>query len=108
MNKGDLVYIYLFDIKKTIVNMKSFREDRFGVIIDQSIKEVQNTNGKEFEMIYKVKNCNDKIMEYHSNNLSYSIVTIPELINIVDELKINKDEKRALLDQINKAINKFK
>ena len=33
MNIGDVVYIYLFDLEKSLVNMKQLRTDRFGKII---------------------------------------------------------------------------
>lgn len=108
MNKGDLVYIYLFDIKKTIINMKEFRKERFGVIIDRYIGEIQGTNGKEHQMIYKIKNHKDAIIEYQSNSLAYSMISIAELIEVVDSLEIDRELKRSLLDQINKAIAMFK
>ena len=108
MNKGDLVYVYLFDIKKTIINMKEFRKERFGVIIDRQIGEIQGTNGRDHQMIYKIRNCKNSIIEYQSNSLAYSMISVAELIEVVDSLEIDRELKRALLDQINKAIAMFK
>ena len=34
MNIGDYVYVYLFDLDKSLKNMSKLREDRFGKIMN--------------------------------------------------------------------------
>ena len=99
MNIGDYVYVYLFDLDKSLKNMSKLREDRFGKIIN--IHEIKDLNRNEIVKVYDIELLNRKVITYHSNNLSTSIVSISDLISIIDSADIDQNKKRLLLDQLN-------
>ena len=52
MNVGDYVYVYLFDLDKSLKNMSKLREDRFGKIIN--IHEIKDLNRNEIVKVYDI------------------------------------------------------
>lgn len=104
MNIGDYVYIYLFELEKTIVNMKQLRNDRFGIILDKSI--IKCNNGESI-LSYKIKLLyNDNIIEYKANNLSTNIITLYDLIALINDSNLNEENKDKLLSQIHSVVEK--
>ena len=99
MNIGDVVYIYLFDLEKSLINMKELRKDRFGKIIN--IRELKMLNSSEVVMVYDIQLKDDRVVTYRSDNLTTSMVSLMELIEIIGRADIDSDKRQALLDQLN-------
>lgn len=99
MNIGDVVYIYLFDLEKSLVNMKQLRADRFGKVI--AIRELKSLNNNEVVMVYDIQLKDDRVVTYRSDNLTTNIISIMELIEIIGRIDIDSDKRQALLDQLN-------
>ena len=99
MNIGDVVYIYLFDLEKSIVNMKQLRPDRFGKVI--AVRELKLLNNNESVMVYDIQLKDDRVVTYRSDNMTTNIVSIMELIEIIGRANIDSDKRQALLDQLN-------
>lgn len=99
MNIGDIVYIYLFDLEKSLINMKELRKDRFGKIIN--IRELKMLNSSEVVMVYDIQLKDDRVVTYRSDNLTTSMVSLMELIEIIGRADIDSDKRQALLDQLN-------
>jgi hypothetical protein len=99
MNIGDVVYIYLFDLEKSLINMKELREDRFGKIID--VRELKMLNSSEVVMVYDIQLKDDRVVTYRSDNLTTNMVSLIELIEIIGRADIDSDKRQALLDQLN-------
>lgn len=102
MNIGDYVYIYLFDLEKSLINMKQLRNDRFGRILNKSI--VHNNNGNDL-IVYQIELLqNNKIIEYRTDNINTSMISINELVEIIGRAEVSSDKRSALLEQVNNAI----
>lgn len=99
MNIGDVVYIYLFDLEKSLINMKELRKDRFGKIID--VRELKMLNSSEVVMVYDIQLKDDRVVTYRSDNLTTNMVSLIELIEIIGRADIDSDKRQALLDQLN-------
>lgn len=102
MNIGDYVYIYLFELEKTIVNMEQLRDDRFGIIEDKNI--LPCSNGEQI-IVYKIKLLkNNQVIEYRSNNLSTNIASFYDLIDMIGRAKISQEKKDNLLRQLDEVV----
>ena len=99
MNIGDVVYIYLFDLEKSLANMKELRRDRFGKIID--VRELKMLNSSETVMVYDIQLKDNRVVTYRSDNLTTSMVSLMELIEIIGRADIDSDKRQFLLDQLN-------
>ena len=99
MNIGDVVYIYLFDLEKSLTNMKELRRDRFGKIID--VRELKMLNSSETVMVYDIQLKDNRVVTYRSDNLTTSMVSLMELIEIIGRANIDSDKRQLLLDQLN-------
>lgn len=99
MNIGDVVYIYLFDLEKSLAHMKELRKDRFGKILN--IRELKLLNSSEVIMVYDIQLKDDRVVTYRSDNLTTSIVSLMELIEIIGRANIDSDKRQLLLDQLN-------
>ncbi len=99
MNIGDVVYIHLFDLEKSLVNMNQLRPDRFGKVI--AVRELKLLSGNESVMVYDIQLKDDRVVTYRSDNLTTNIVSIMELIEIIGRANIDSDKRQALLDQLN-------
>ena len=99
MNIGDVVYIYLFDLEKSLANMKQLRLDRFGKII--AIRELKSLNSNEIIMVYDIQLKDDRVVTYRSDNLTTSMVSLMELIEIIGRANIDSDKRQFLLNQLN-------
>ena len=99
MNIGDVVYIYLFDLEKSLANMKELRRDRFGKIID--VRELKMLNSSETVMVYDIQLKDNRVVTYRSDNLTTSMVSLMELIEIIGRANIDSDKRQLLLDQLN-------
>lgn len=99
MNIGDVVYIYLFDLEKSLANMKELRRDRFGKIID--VRELKMLNSSETVMVYDIQLKDNRVVTYRSDNLTTSMVSLIELIEIIGRADIDSDKRQFLLDQLN-------
>lgn len=97
MNIGDVVYIYLFDLEKSLANMKELRRDRFGKIID--IREMQLLNSFEKVLVYDIQ-LDDRVVTYRSDNLTTSVVSLMELIEIIGRADIDSEKRTFLLNQL--------
>ena len=103
MNINDYVYLYVFDLEKSLVNMKKLRDDRFGRIVNKSI--LPNNNGNNV-LLYDVKLLeNKKTIQYRSDNLTTNIVSIEQLKNMIDNMNMSLDKKYMLKSQIDDIIN---
>lgn len=102
MNIGDYVYLYLFDLEKSIVNMNRLRDDRFGQLINKSI--LHNPNGNHVVQ-YDIKLFNNgKIVQYRSDSLSTNMLSVNELIELIERIDMPFDKKETLLEQIQEVI----
>ena len=99
MNIGDVVYIYLFDLEKSLAHMKELRKDRFGKILN--IRELKLLNSSEVIMVYDIQLKDDRVVTYRSDNLTTSIVSLMELIEIIGRADIDSDKRQFLLNQLN-------
>ena len=99
MNIGDVVYIYLFDLEKSLAKMKELRRDRFGKIID--VRELKMLNSSETVMVYDIQLKDNRVVTYRSDNLTTSMVSLMELIEIIGRANIDSDKRQLLLDQLN-------
>lgn len=99
MNIGDVVYIYLFDLEKSLAHMKELRKDRFGKILN--IRELKLLNSSEVIMVYDIELKDERVVTYRSDNLTTSIVSLMELIEIIGRADIDSDKRQFLLDQLN-------
>lgn len=97
MNIGDYVYIHLFDLEKSIKNMKHLREDRFGKIIKKSI--VKNNNGNNV-ISYDIHLLNGKHLTYRTDNLTTNMIHIGDLVELIGRADVSEDKRQALLEQI--------
>lgn len=102
MNIGDYVYVYLFELEKTIVNMEQLRDDRFGIIENKDI--LPCSNGEQI-IVYKIKLLkNNQVIEYRSNNLSTNITSFYDLIDMIGRAKISQEKKDNLLRQLDEVV----
>lgn len=102
MNIGDYVYVYLFELEKTIVNMEQLREDRFGIIED---KNILPCNIGEQIIVYNIKLLkSNQVIEYKSNNLSTNIASLCDLIDIIGRAQISQEKKDDLLEQLDRVV----
>ena len=101
MNIGDYVYVYLFDLEKSIKNMKHLRDDRFGKIINTYI--LKNNNGNDV-VAYDIQLLNGKAMVYRSDNLTANMIQIGDLVELVGRVDISEDKRQFLLDQIQEIL----
>lgn len=99
MNIGDVVYIYLFDLEKSLINMKLLREDRFGKIL--RVSELFDQARNESVKIYDIQLLNKKIISYRSDSLTTNMVSLSELIEIIGRANISFDKRNELIEQIN-------
>ena len=103
-NIGDLVYIYLFDLEKTIIHMNQLREDRFGRIVSKTVQEVYNTNFSNQTYVYEIQLRNKQMIRIEANDVKYRIIDMPQLIELIGSVDLSADKKRKLLEQVNKII----
>lgn len=102
MNIGDYVYLYLFDLEKSIINMNRLRDDRFGQLINKSI--LNNPNGNHV-VRYDIKLFNSgEIIQYRSDSLSTNMLSVNELIELIERIDIPFDKKETILEQIQEVI----
>lgn len=103
MNIGDYVYLYLFDLKKSISNMDKLRNDRFGYITDKII--LSNNNGNDV-ILYNIKLLyNNNIIVYRTDNLSTNMISIEQLTDLINNSDISDTKKQLLNNQIDCIIN---
>ena len=102
MNIGDYVYIHLFDLEKSIKNMKKLRDDRFGKIINKSI--ISNNNSNDV-IVYDISLLNGKSLSYRSDNMTTNMIHIGELIELIGRVNISEEKRQLLLDQVQTILN---
>ena len=102
MNIGDYVYLYLFDLEKSIINMNRLRDDRFGRLINKSI--LHNPNGNHV-IQYDIELFNSReVIQYRSDSLSTNMLSVNELIELIERIDIPFDKKETILEQIQEVI----
>jgi hypothetical protein len=101
VNIGDYVYIYLFDLEKSIKNMKRLRDDRFGKIINRYI--IKNNYGNDV-IVYDIQLLNGKSMVYRTDNLTTNMIHIGDLVELIGRANISEDKRQFLLDQIQEVL----
>ena len=104
MNIGDIVYVYLFDLEKSILHMEQLRDDRFGRITAINKRSIIGTNSNE--LVYHIK-THDKKLEYVTTNINYSIISIPDLLDVINKADLSADKRNALLEQIQKNVQQI-
>lgn len=97
---GDIVYVYLFDLKKTILKTDLI-QDRFGEII--SIEEI----GKNM-YVYTMKNIKGINITVKNYDKSFNLCNIDELINILYNSNLSKERKDKMINIINDIVKKLK
>ena len=93
---GDIVYIYLFDLKKTILKTDLI-QNRFGKIIN--IEEI----GKDM-YVYTVKNNEGTNIIVKNYDKSFDLCNIDELINILYNSSLSKERKDRMMDIVNDTV----
>ena len=97
---GDIVYVYLFDLKKTILKTDLI-QDRFGEIVN--IEEI----GKNM-YVYTVKNIKGINITVKNYDKSFDLCNIDELINILYNSNLSKERKDKMINIINDIVKKLK
>ena len=97
---GDIVYVYLFDLKKTRLKADLI-ESRFGRIIN--IEEI----GKNM-YVYTVKNNEGINITVKNYDKSFNLCNVDELINILYNSNLDKDRKDKMMDIVNHMVKKLK
>lgn len=97
---GDIVYVYLFDLKKTILKADLI-ESRFGRIIN--IEEI----GKNM-YVYTVKNNEGINITVKNYDKSFNLCNVDELINILYNSNLDKERKDKMMDIVNHMVKKLK
>ena len=97
---GDIVYIYLFDLKKTILKTDLI-QNRFGKIIN--IEEI----GKDM-YVYTVKNNEGTNIIVKNYDKSFNLCNLDELINILYNSSLSKERKDRKMDIVNDMVKKLK
>ena len=97
---GDIVYIYLFDLKKTILKTDLI-QNRFGKIIN--IEEI----GKDM-YVYTVKNNEGTSIIVKKYDKSSDLCNLDELINILYNSSLSKERKDRMMDIVNDMVKKLK
>lgn len=97
---GDIVYVYLFDLKKTILKTDLI-QDRFGEIVN--IEEI----GKNM-YVYTVKNIKGINIIVKNYDKSFDLCNIDELINILYNSNLSKERKDKMINIINDIVKKLK
>lgn len=97
---GDIVYVYLFDLKKTILRTDLI-QDRFGEIVN--IEEI----GKNM-YVYTVKNIKGINITVKNYDKSFDLCNIDELINILYNSNLSKERKDKMINIINDIVKKLK
>lgn len=106
MNVGDYIYLYLFDLEKTLSSMEQLRTDRFGKII--KINRLEDVTKHEFVQVYTIKLLeNNKIIQYRSDNLTSNIASISSLIEIIGRANIDSEKRQFLLEQMNNVLSQY-
>ena len=104
MNINDYVYLYVFDLEKSLINMKKLRDDRFGRIVNKSI--LPNNNGNNV-ILYDIELfSNNTIIQYRTDNLVTNMVSINQLETMINNIDMEPDEKYELKNQIDDITNK--
>lgn len=97
---GDTVYVYLFDLKKTILKTDLIN-NRFGKITN--IEEI----GKDM-YVYTVKNEEGVNITVKNYDKSFNLCNIDELINILYNSDLDKERKERMMDIVNDMVKKLK
>ena len=106
MNIGDYIYLYLFDLEKTLNSMEKLRTDRFGKIL--KIDKLEDVTKHEFVQVYTIKLLeSNKIIQYRSDNLTSNIASIPSLIEIIGRANVDAERRQALLEQMNDVLSQY-
>lgn len=104
MNIGDYIYLYLFDLEKSLTAMNQLRPDRFGKIIN--IDRLEDASRHEFIQVYTIELLeNKKIIQYRSDNLTSNMASISALIEIIGKADIDQAKRQALLEQMNDILS---
>lgn len=104
MNIGDIVYVYLFDLEKSILHMDQLRNDRFGRVTAITKRPIAGTNFND--LVYHIKTQN-KVLEYVSSNINYSVISIPDLLNVINKADLSEKKRKALIEQIQKNVQQI-
>lgn len=106
MNVGDYIYLYLFDLEKTLSSMEKLRTDRFGKIL--KINRLEDATRHEFVQVYTIKLLeNNKIIQYRSDNLTSNIASIASLIEIIGRANVDAERRQSLLEQMNNILSQY-
>ena len=105
-NIGDLVYIYLFDLEKTLMNMNQLRDDRFGKIKARKLQDKIEDKATK-NIVYTVSRLDNSTLEYNESSLTYSMISIRNLIEIINRLDIEQNKKDDFMKQIQNVVNAF-
>ena len=58
-------------------------------------------NSSETVMVYDIQLKDNRVVTYRSDNLTTSMVSLMELIEIIGRANIDSDKRQLLLDQLN-------
>ena len=97
---GDIVYVYLFELKKTILKADLI-PNRFGEIIN--IEEI----GKDM-YVYTVKNIEGTNITVKNYDKSFDLCNVDELINILYNSNLTKERKDKMMNIVNDMVKKLK
>lgn len=100
---GDIVYLYLFDIKKNIELQKKIMNSRFGKII--KINKVEYGNKIYNEYIVELRDKN--IVTIKDYVKGFNLTNITDLKTAIYESnKIDDNDKDKLIEEIDSIIKK--
>lgn len=105
MHIGDKVYVYLFDLAKSINQLEKLREDRFGTIKDISTLK-RTDNPYSDVMVYKIELNNGTTITYKTDNVNTNIIDIESLLSLINEAVMDESKKEYFIAQVQTFICK--
>ena len=106
-NIGDIVFVYLFDLNKSIHHTNKLRADRFGRIIDVYYRTIVGTNNNVQEIVYKIRLTNNNVIEYNNSNINYSMMSVNELVEFIGTADLSAEKRNGFLEQIQEYTKRF-
>lgn len=105
MHIGDKVYVYLFDLVKSINQLEKLREDRFGTIKDISILK-RADNSYNDVIVYKIELNNGTTITYKTDNVNTNIIDMESLLLTINEAVMDESKKEYFIAQVQTFICK--
>lgn len=105
-SRGDLVYLYMFDVKKSINKLKKLNKTRFGKI--KSINKVELGNKTYNEVTIELLD-NKNIVTIKEYVAGFSICNISTLQSVIlESSELTDNEKDKLIQEVQEVLESVK